>query len=536
MEGAAGHVRRAVAWWGATERAAGRWQTRLLGLTLIGAALVMRAAFLGDRELFRDEAASWVTASYSPTDLLARVAHEAYPPLYPILLKLWMAVFGDGVDALRALSVAAGMAIVVVGWRWAHEALGSKAGLVALAIMAFSPLELTEARMARMYVVESAFAVTAWWLAWRLVAGRAEGRWANASAIGLAVAVAGELWTSAYGIPQAGLQFVAVVVAWRLGAPGPWKRALAAIAVGLISFAPWAPNLLGFTAGSSSFWTPRPDLGSIYYTFQRWLSDGYGDLTSRLGIAGMVAAAVGLLVLAFGSAGRLRSDGARFALFAVLSLALEPAVWLGSQIHPAFDPRYFGAVLPALAGCAGAGIVWLSRSRRIHLHDAWMLIPLPFMLFASVFSVSTWRSGTDLAPAEEMTRALAVEMRPGDVVIAVDARSYFPMAYVAERATGSVALPGPVLCWDSGDQPYYNGGALVPAGAIVGAGSSLRSQLPQLGPSGRIWLVTLANGKNQNVNFRPLDDGAVVQLSVVYVNPDGETGQIRELTLSPAGD
>ena len=186
----------------------------LVGLGLIAVAVLLRVAFLGDRQLFRDEAASWLTAHYPLPDLVAHTTHEAYPPLYFVVLKGWTWLAGDSEGALRSLSVLFGLAMVLIGWRWATESLGRRAGLVALAFLAISPLAIANARDARMYAMESAFTTLAWWLTWRLASGRSQGRrrWIDAAA--LAVAVAAEMWTFSFGLPVAGLQLAVAVVPW----------------------------------------------------------------------------------------------------------------------------------------------------------------------------------------------------------------------------------------------------------------------------------------------------------------------------------
>ncbi len=107
------------------------------------------------------------------------------------------------------------------------------------------------------------------------------------------MAVAGELWTSAYGIPTAGLQLIAATVGFRMGSKDGSKLASVAIVVAGVSFLPWLPNLLGLATGSGRFWTPRPDLGAPFSTFARWITDGYGQ-AAVVGEIGLAAAIVGL--------------------------------------------------------------------------------------------------------------------------------------------------------------------------------------------------------------------------------------------------
>ncbi len=512
------------------------WIGVLVGVGIVF-GVILRVAFIGDREVFRDEGASWIAATASLPDMLARVAHEAYPPLYTLVLKLWMGLFGDGIAAMRLLSTLAGMVTVIVGWRWVHEGQGSKAGLVALAILGLSPLAIAESRDTRMYAMETAFVVTAWWLSWRLAVGRPRGHWVLVQAGILAVAVGGELWTSAYGIPTAGLQFLALAWVARSGTPGNSRLALVAVVAGGLSFVPWLPNIVGLTSGQATFWTGRPEANSLIDTYSLWLTDGFGIAALIIGHLAAIGAVAGLWL-----AGRSIDPSAatatrHYRLFALLSLAIVPIVWLGSQVHPAYDTRYFSAVLPALAG--GLGVLAVralhaAGSRTPRIGYGWLGLPLALLMVGvAVSSVAQRTADPTISPTKATALVLAAQMRAGDVVIATDPRSYFALAYEAERSTDPIRLPGPVLCWDSGRQPFYLGGALIPPSKKVRAGTGLASQLSQLVPGGRIWLVALANGANKDLGFAPLNDGQVRQLSRIVVNRDHEPGQIRELLLAP---
>ncbi len=90
----------------------------------------------------------------------------------------------------------AGLATLAVVWMWAREAMGRALAGVALALAVLSVLLIDDARDARMYAIEAAFATASWWLTWRLVAlgppERAIRRGTVLTATALAIAVAGE--------------------------------------------------------------------------------------------------------------------------------------------------------------------------------------------------------------------------------------------------------------------------------------------------------------------------------------------------------
>jgi uncharacterized membrane protein len=137
---------------------------------LLVAGVALRIVLLGQQQLFRDEATSWYLASHSLGDMLGLAANETAPPLYLLLLKSWMAAFGDSEAALRSLSVVAGIGTIGITWRWAGDALGRTGALVAAALVALSPAMVAADREARMYSLETFLATLAWWLAWLMVA------------------------------------------------------------------------------------------------------------------------------------------------------------------------------------------------------------------------------------------------------------------------------------------------------------------------------------------------------------------------------
>lgn len=526
------------------------WLATTFGLVT---AVLYRVTFLADRQLFRDEAASWLESSYTLPDLLRHAASEPYPPLYALLLSGWMRVFGDGEAALRGLSVVCGLAVVVVGWRWAHEALGRVAGTVALVVLALSPLLLSNARDARMYALETGFAAIAWWLIWRLLSGRArdrEGRLWHAA--GLAVAVAGQLWTLAYGLPLAALQGLLVVVL--LLRPGSlagdgaqWGTvrrnagwALAGLAVAGLSFLPWLPRTLAAATNGQPYWTPTPGW------FDWALTAGTMMVGWRMDQPPFLAAALSVLVVALlGAAALLRSrdvDRRLLGWCAILGAALVLVVWAISLVRSTYDTRYFGAAVVPLAIALAAGVEALATAaaRRVVPPPLarvvlTLLLGLVLLRGADVW-LDDWRNDRYVAPVRQLVGELTERVRPGDVLVAVDARSYFPVAYQLHRlAQEGRALPAPLVTWDSGHEPFYRAQTLLEEEHIVRSDLAgergWQASLPQLGPEGRLWLLVVANGRNPSIDFDPIEAGELRETERIMVVAPTEVSQIRRLEL-----
>ena len=109
---------------------------------------------LGAADLWVDEAISYWIARKPLLELLTYSLSRAWehPPVYYVLLRLWMGLLGDSEFALRAFSwfgmVLAVTAIATLARRW----FGDRIALAAALIAATNPMMVKHARDARMYI------------------------------------------------------------------------------------------------------------------------------------------------------------------------------------------------------------------------------------------------------------------------------------------------------------------------------------------------------------------------------------------------
>lgn len=112
-------------------------------------ALAVRLTGLGTQELWLDEAFNYQLTRRG--DWLALLLKENNPPLYPLLLRAWMAFFGAHEYALRSLSALFSVLFVVAIYQAGREAASARAGLWAAAFSAVAPLHIYYAQEARAY-------------------------------------------------------------------------------------------------------------------------------------------------------------------------------------------------------------------------------------------------------------------------------------------------------------------------------------------------------------------------------------------------
>jgi hypothetical protein len=383
--------------------------------------------------------------------------------------------------------------------------------------------------------METFFATLAWWLLWRLLV---DARPLSARPIGIllaATAVAAELWTLPTGVGAFLLQ-AAVVGVLLARAPSAGGRAgAAALIAGLVAFLPGLPRLLSGANGAQPFWTATPNLADLPETFV-FAFGGHELAPAWLAMPALAAlAGVGVWSLF-----RRRREALPTALCVAAGAALVLLWWTVSQWRSAYDARYLGASVPALAiaiaygwqrVAARAAVASVVARRATYAAGAALLLLLASG--TAVFAAG-WLQGSGLPPAQATVVALRQRVQSGDVVLVADARSYLPVAYLTGRGADAIGLDAPVRYWRSGREPAFNGGDLVEAGQVVDAQDGLAPRdLPGLSTAGSIWLVAVTDPQGEIARFTPLHDGRVTEEERIAVFANGGVGWI--LRLRPSG-
>jgi uncharacterized membrane protein len=349
-------------------KAQGRAATDVLALIILAAAVLLRFWGLGDKNLWLDEAASWVVVTSDWPEFWRVVKLDIHPPLYYLLLKGWVATFGDTVTAMRTLSAIASVAALWCAFLLARRFLPRPVALAVLGALAISPHQLYYAQEARMYA-PATLAVLAGTLAWvRWI--DSEGRSMRALA-GVTIAAAAALYLHYF----TALWLASLVVFTALWRPAQDRGAvlrrfgLALLTVAAI-YLPWAAiAMTHFVRGQP--W--RAAVGVDGLPFQLWsfvaqLFVGYYTATIKLRHGGALVLAfalVGLVTLALRS--RRRSTGRRQDAALLLVLTLVPiALGIAALFRAgAMDlARYLGYSLPFVLIAAARGWIDLTASAR----------------------------------------------------------------------------------------------------------------------------------------------------------------------------
>jgi uncharacterized membrane protein len=228
---------------------------RIFALILV-AGIGMRFHALDRQSLWDDEMATRKDV-YLPVSVWPAMFHvyEMHPPLYFYQLKGWQAIFGDSLAALRANSALWGSLTLLLFYLLARQVAGANAGLVALALMAFSPYHLAYSQEMRPYAMAIALSVLGFYWLERCVrtAAGLRLRW-----VLLALIFIAELYTHYWGtfvfLAQCAYGWVATADDRRSR-----RRLLASGAVAALAFTAWLPTLESqlHYIKDLSFWVPQ---------------------------------------------------------------------------------------------------------------------------------------------------------------------------------------------------------------------------------------------------------------------------------------
>jgi uncharacterized membrane protein len=335
------------------------WLQRLPAWLTAGAALVvltsislfMRTRYVGG-QFWMDEAITTGISSHPLAAIPGVLRHDGSPPLFYLLLHVWMGIFGASESATHALSLVFGLLTIPAGM-WAGWSLfGRRAGMIAAVLFAFSAFLTQYAQETRMYELMGLLGLLATAAFMHAFVFRR-----RRYLIMFAVCEALMLYTHAWGIFFGAGAVLALIPVWLTSED---RRALlrdagVAFVGAAILFLPWLPNFIYQATHTGAPWAPPPRFGAPVLLSRDLMG---GD---RVTAAIVLATVIGIAAL-FARANRRGRDATAVWTLIALPTATLALAWLASQITPAFVSRYFAPTLGAImllgaVGLARAGIV-----------------------------------------------------------------------------------------------------------------------------------------------------------------------------------
>jgi mannosyltransferase len=314
----------------------------LLAIAIGAAALRARAL---DAPLWMDEGISVGIASHPLSDIPWLLRQDGSPPLYYLVLHVWMAVFGSGTTAVHALSLTF-FALAVPAAVWAAwTPFGPLAGGLAGALVALDPFTAYYADDARMYTLVLLLGVLATGSFVRAFVLRRR-RHVGVFAVLLAALLYTHNWALFYAAAT-GLAF-AVLLALAHDRRTLLRDGALAFGAALLLYAPWLPTLRFQAAHTGAPWSIEPG--------EAELRNALADIWSGRVPATVLLAAAGIGAIAIAVRSRSRARRATLALLVIAAATLLLAFAWSQVSSPAWAVRYLMIVAAPLVVFAGAGL------------------------------------------------------------------------------------------------------------------------------------------------------------------------------------
>lgn len=374
-----------------------------------------------------DEVFTAALAALPPGEIIRYClqATQEHPPLFYLVLHVWMALAGDSDIALRMAAIAPStLAVPFIGLAAALTA-GTPAGAIAAWVLALAPLDVFYGRYARMYGLLTLYIAVL--LAAAAFVGKRRARAGTALAAGLVLLTMLTHYFLAFTVVVPALFVLLRRVGWRRAVIGAGLGAV--LLVGGIAVSPGLRDTVGLRIGLRAI--DPAVLGNAYVTSLGGIVWPFGSV-----VAGAIAVALAVVVVVW-KRREYRGAGWPTALVALLTgtLGVASLTLIGVLVLP----RYTVTAVPAAAMLIGLA---LGKSRKV------VAVPLVVAVLSLVF----WSAVKPIfdqrwSDYREAVAALRQQARPDDAVVVNGPAQIFwyqrygpdlPQAAVLVRAEGDL--------------------------------------------------------------------------------------------------
>jgi mannosyltransferase len=304
-------------------------------------SLALRAVAAG-HHLWMDEGIAVGIASHPLPDIPGLLALDGSPPLYYLLLHLWMAAAGSSEAAVHWLSLLIAALCVPAAWWLGRSVADRRTGWILTVLVAFCPFVSNHAPEARMYALVVLLGLLC---VGCFVHAYVRGRPAFRAPFGVALALC--LYTHNWA-----LFLVAALLAawaWLVAGTPPGRRARAlrdgALGFGLaaVLYVPWVPTLLFQVRHTGAPWGTAPEFGYL--------------IGAPVEVLGTVPAALVVLFVGAPALRRVPADRRRIVrVVAVLAAVPVLLGWGLSYVEPLWAARYLAIVVAPLLLLSAVGL------------------------------------------------------------------------------------------------------------------------------------------------------------------------------------
>jgi hypothetical protein len=328
-----------------------RWRPDWVVLGAL-ALLIVVSAWLRTRtfhpHFWIDEGLSVGIASHKLTAIPGLLKMDGSPPLYYLILHVWMSVFGRGVAATHALSLVFALLTIPVAYWFGTTLFDRRTGLISAVLAAGVTYLTLYAQETRMYALLALLAL--------IVAGsfvevfvRRRRGYLPVFILSLAAALYTHNWALFLGLMCAAA-FLLCVYAERVNRRALRRDALIGFGGVAILYAPWLPTVAYQAKHTGAPWDLPPVLWSV--------TQGLYTVVGGRGAAVALLLGGGAGLIALRNRGGERAGMLRLAALSLLVLGAGTLLiaFVYSKTTPAWAPRYLAVIVGPLLLLFGLGI------------------------------------------------------------------------------------------------------------------------------------------------------------------------------------
>ena len=376
----------------------------LLSVTVLS-FLVIRATHAG--ALWRDEAAT-VQLAQMPTisDIASNFQHEAFPVPFPLLLRVYTAVFGGNDASLRWLGFAVGTALVAAAWFNSRTAK-SRGPLLFLSLFCLNPTFLTWGTSVRGYGIGCVFLILTIGLTSKAIRQPTRG-----NAVAATIAAVGSVQFMINAIPLIAAVALSAIVA--LAATKQFRDVgivCACTAICALSFVPYLHSYLG--ADWNIVLKYPTDFGSLWEKLQLALRE-HSVFEAILWYAAVPFAVI-VAAWKWLSLRRQTSSEATVLLFLIAVSVFSILAYYAflKILSYATRPWYYLPLLCAIAAALDLAAAILSRVQWFRIAQV-----VVATLALSILPFQVWNvPGQRLTDIDVLARKLEQEATPNDLIV-----------------------------------------------------------------------------------------------------------------------
>jgi len=384
-----------------------------LAIAIILVAAVLRFYGLTKQPLWYDELVSLNIATYEGgLSSMWHVPFYPHPPLFNILLSFVYQLFTPSEFSARLLSLFAGVLGLALLYRLAADTANQRTALVAMALLAFSPMHLFFSQESRPYALLFAWVILTVWVLLKALEKNKTSWW-----LAHAVCVLVLLYLHFFAWFVVGGEILYVLLRWPKTRHqiAPFALSLAGMLLGALPLFLWLQDAQ--SVGKVTTVTNIVPIPVSFSSIWKTLTAGEGRYAKpALRLSGVLAFAVLALT---GSVRLLKQRSALLTL--ILSMfgsalafvfVLMPAI---GQIVPAYQEKQFIAILPFALILATSGVEYLcSATRGGVLVAAFLVLTL---LGGNALAIQRYHTSFEKNADVYWIEHLTARVEPEDVVV-----------------------------------------------------------------------------------------------------------------------